>query len=81
MAGQRAFSPPAWREGQKILMRREKRLWILLTTEEVFKEDGTSPRRTGRRCVGRLGASSVAEGATEDLGVADTTAPNETQRS
>ena len=31
------------------LSKRIKRLWILLTAEEVFYEDGTSERRTVRR--------------------------------
>ena len=28
------------------ILKRAKRLWVLLTTEEVFREDGTSERRT-----------------------------------
>jgi len=28
------------------ILKRAKRLWTLLTTEEVFHEDGTSTRRT-----------------------------------
>jgi hypothetical protein len=31
------------------LRKRLKRLWALLTTEEVFHPDGTSERRTVRR--------------------------------
>ena len=31
------------------LSKRIERLWILLTTEEVFQGDGTSERRTVRR--------------------------------
>ena len=27
------------------ILKRAKRLWVLLTTEEVFREDGTSERR------------------------------------
>ena len=27
------------------ILKRAKRLWTLLTTEEVFREDGTSERR------------------------------------
>ena len=28
------------------ILKRAKRLWTLLTTEEVFRADGTSDRRT-----------------------------------
>ena len=28
------------------MLKRAKRVWTLLTTEEVFREDGTSQRRT-----------------------------------
>jgi hypothetical protein len=49
MTGQRAVEPPALGQGHKPLMKRLKRLWILLTTEEVFHEDGTSTRRTMMR--------------------------------
>jgi hypothetical protein len=28
------------------ILKRAKRVWTLLTTEEVFREDGTSKRRT-----------------------------------
>ena len=28
------------------ILKRAKRVWTLLTTEEVFREDGTSTRRT-----------------------------------
>jgi hypothetical protein len=45
MTGQPVVEPPGWGQGQKTPMRRLKRLWILLTTEEVFHEDGTSTRR------------------------------------
>ena len=31
------------------ILKRAKRLWTLLTTEEVLKEDGTAERRTVRR--------------------------------
>lgn len=31
------------------IWKRAKRLWTLLTTEEVFSEEGTSERRTVRR--------------------------------
>jgi hypothetical protein len=31
------------------IQKRLKRLWVLLTAEEVFYEDGTSERRTVRR--------------------------------
>ena len=31
------------------ILKRAKRMWTLLTTEEVFLEDGTSKRRTIRR--------------------------------
>jgi hypothetical protein len=46
MTGQRAVEPPAWGQRHKPLMKRLMRLWLLLTTEEVFHEDGTSARRT-----------------------------------
>ncbi len=28
------------------ILKRAKRMWTLLTTEEVFREDGSSKRRT-----------------------------------
>ena len=31
-----------------------KRMWTLLTTEEVFREDGTSERRTAVRRSSRI---------------------------
>ena len=46
MTGQPAVEPPAWGQGQKTPMRRLRRLWVLLTTEEIFHEDGTTARVT-----------------------------------
>ena len=37
-----------------IILKRAKRLWTLLTTEEVFREDGTSERRTMVRRSSRI---------------------------
>jgi hypothetical protein len=36
------------------ILKRAKRLWTVLTTEEVFHEDGTSERRTMIRRSSRL---------------------------
>jgi hypothetical protein len=38
-----------WTEVNMSFSKRLKRLWVLLTTEEVFHPDGTSERRTVRR--------------------------------
>jgi hypothetical protein len=47
MTSQRAVEPPAW--GHKTPMRPLVRLWVLLTTEEVLHEDGTTARVTRLR--------------------------------
>jgi len=44
MTGQRAIEQPAW--GQKTPTRRLVRLRVLITTEEIFHEDGTTARVT-----------------------------------
>ena len=36
------------------ILKRAKRLWTLLTTEEIFREDGTSERRTAVRRSSRI---------------------------
>ena len=36
------------------ILKRAKRMWTLLTTEEVFREDGTSKRRTMVRRSSRI---------------------------
>jgi len=46
MTGQPVVEPPVWGQGQKTPPRRLQRFWMLLTTEEVFREDGTSTRVT-----------------------------------
>ena len=46
MTGQPAVEPPAWGQGHKTPMRRLMRLWVLLTTEEIFHEEGTTARVT-----------------------------------
>ena len=46
MTSQRAVEPPAWSQGQETPMRRLVCLWVLLSTEEVFHEDGTTARVT-----------------------------------
>jgi hypothetical protein len=46
MTGQQAAKPPVLGEGKKTLTKHLKRLWTLLTTEEVLHEDGTSTRQT-----------------------------------
>ena len=49
MTGQRAARPPAWSQDRKSPLERLERLWALLTTEEVLREDGTTARVTGVR--------------------------------
>jgi hypothetical protein len=46
MTDQRAVEPPVWGQVQKTPMKRWRHLWILLTTEEVSREDGTTARVT-----------------------------------
>ena len=46
MTGQPAVEPPVLGQGHKAPMKRLQRLWSLLTTEEVFHEDGASTRVT-----------------------------------
>ena len=46
MTGQQAVKPPVLGEGRETLTKRLQRLWTLLTTEEVFHEDGKSTRQT-----------------------------------
>jgi hypothetical protein len=50
MTGQRAVEPPVWGRRHKPFVKRLQNLWTLLSTEvlsteEVFREDGTSARR------------------------------------
>jgi hypothetical protein len=46
MTGQPVVEPPVLGQGQKTPMRRLRRLWVLLTIEEIFHEDGTTARVT-----------------------------------
>jgi hypothetical protein len=46
MTSERAVKQPAMGQGHEPLTKRLKRLWILLTTEKVFREDGASTRTT-----------------------------------
>ena len=46
MTGRPIAGPSAWDAGLEAMRRRLKRLRVLLTTEEVFREDGTSARWT-----------------------------------
>jgi len=46
MMGQRAARPPVWGQERKSPMEHLRRLWVLLATEEVLREDGTTTRVT-----------------------------------
>jgi hypothetical protein len=54
ITGQQAVEPPVWGQQQKTQVKQVKRLrrlWGLLTTEEVFHEDGTTARDEVRRAI------------------------------
>jgi hypothetical protein len=80
MTGQPTVEPPAWGQGQKTPMRRLMRLWVLLTTEKVFHEDGTTARDEGAKGDPQLAPEPRASTGTAAVGVAGTIASNETRR-